>query len=70
MTELNSRSRQLQLCHHKLEQLSADIAGHRQELHVLLGRISLWENNICKPIVSSLNANHSKNRCTSYICRT
>lgn len=62
MTELNSRSRQLQLCHHKLEQLTADIAGHRQELHVLLGRICLWENNICKPIVSSLNMNLPENR--------
>jgi len=62
MTELNSRSRQLQLCHHKLEQLTADIAGHRQELQVLLGRISHWENNICKPIVSSLSMNHPENR--------
>lgn len=55
MTEPIRCNHQLQSLRQELGQLSADIAGHRRELHILLGCISIWEHNICEPITGSFH---------------
>jgi hypothetical protein len=49
------RNNQLHSIRQELGQLSEDIASHRQELHVLLGRISIWEHSMCGPTAYSLD---------------
>lgn len=55
MPEQIWQGKQLQSLRLEIGQLSADIADHRQDLHILLGRISIWENNICGPTAYSLD---------------
>jgi hypothetical protein len=55
MPESIRHNNQLQSIRQKLGQLSEDIASHRQELHILLGRISIWEHSMCGPTAYSLD---------------
>jgi hypothetical protein len=55
MPEFIRNNNQLQSIRQELGQLSEDIASHRQDLHILLGRISIWEHSMCGPTAYSLD---------------